>query len=252
MKKNELFIYGFHSIQAALIHNPWRIKNLYLNEKKIEQDDFQNLLKIAQKYSITNQLCHPDFFKKNYENYNHQGVVAMTAPLNLKNRNDLFNKIKNKADDDSMLFIFIPEMSDSHNLGAMIRTAVALGNDGIIVNPNRTPPINHTISKVSSGMVEVAEIYAISNLAQLIDELKKQNFWVYGLDANGKNINEYFKQNLLPKRKILIIGAEEKGISDLIDKKCDEMLSIKMRNEVESLNASVSFGIALNQFTNSN
>ena len=137
--------------------------------------------------------------------------------------------------------LVLDEIADPHNLGAIIRTAEAIGVHGIVLQKDRACAVNDTVHKTSAGAISNMLIARETNLTQVLTFLKKQGLWVFGLELGGSDI---FHTNL--KGPIaLVVGSEGFGIKDLVKKNCDEIISLPMRGQVNSLNASVASGIAL-------
>ena len=139
--------------------------------------------------------------------------------------------------------IMLDHLEDPHNFGAIIRTAEALGVKGIIIPKNRSVSVNDTVMKVSAGTLNYIKICMVSNLVDTIDKLQSANYFIYGTDMNGK---DYLEVDYA-KKTVLVIGNEGDGISDLVRKNCDEIVSIPMVGKVNSLNASVATAIILSK-----
>lgn len=142
----------------------------------------------------------------------------------------------------SLLFIVIlDEIEDPHNLGAIIRTAECAGVHGVIIPKRRSVGLSYTVGKASAGAIEYMRVARVTNIAALIDDLKSKGVWVYGADMNG---TDYQKCNFSGACAI-VIGNEGKGISRLVREKCDVIVSLPMKGQINSLNASVAAGIIM-------
>ena len=170
---------------------------------------------------------------------NHQGVIAACAVHEYSQLSDLFETAKEKGQDP--FFIICDEIEDPHNLGAIIRTAEAAGAHGVIIPKRRSAALSFSVSKASAGALEHMKVVKVSNLAQTIDELKKEGVWIYGAHMDGQ---PWFKSDLTGA-VALVIGSEGSGIGPLIRQKCDVLLSIPMCGKINSLNASVAGGILM-------
>ena len=162
-------------------------------------------------------------------NKNHQGIVVDIYDYEYKELNECFN-------DDFV--VMLDHLEDPHNFGAIIRTCECAGIKHIIIPKDRSVRVNETVIKVSSGAISYVDIIMVSNLSNAIDKLKKENFFVYGADMDGKDYRTYDFSG----KKVLIIG---KGISQIVSENCDEIISIPMKGNINSLNASVSAGILI-------
>ena len=167
---------------------------------------------------------------------NHQGVVVKVIDYEYCNLRDVLEKYKNE---DAVLAI-LDGLEDPHNLGAILRTADATGVNGIIIPKHRSVSLNATVAKVSTGAIEYANVVQVTNLVTTIKELKKNGYWIIGLELDGSV--DYRKQDYSGKIAV-VIGSEGKGISRLVKEECDFCVNIPMYGHVNSLNASVSAAI---------
>jgi len=146
------------------------------------------------------------------------------------------------AEKGSKPFIIIAdEITDPHNLGALIRTAEAAGADGLIIPKRRSAGLNATVFSTSAGAASHLKICREANLADVISRLKKQNIWVYGAEADSE---PYYKQDFTGGIA-LVIGSEGSGLRRLVRENCDVIIAVPMNGKVNSLNASVCGGILM-------
>ncbi len=134
-------------------------------------------------------------------------------------------------------------IEDPHNLGSIIRTADAAGVTGIIIPQRRAVQLTSVVAKTSTGAIEYVPVARVTNLVQAAKQLKKAGFWIFGTDMTGKDYRQWNAQGSIA----LIIGNEGKGISPLLKKQCDELLTIPMVGHVQSLNASVAASLLIYQ-----
>lgn len=169
---------------------------------------------------------------------NYQGVIAIVPPFEYSEIEDIleFAKIKN----EKPFILILDGIEDTHNLGAIIRTAEIAGVHGIIIPKRRAASVNSTVSKVSCGAVQYMKIARVNNISDAINKLKDNGVWVCGTAVDAKSY--YFEQDY--KEPIaIVIGNEGKGMSQLVKKNCDFLVKIPMKGKIQSLNASVSTGI---------
>ena len=171
---------------------------------------------------------------------NHQGVIAIVPPFEYCEINDILEFAKEKNEDPFILIL--DGIEDTHNLGAIIRTAETAGVHGIIIPKRRSASVNSTVSKVACGAVEYMKIARVNNINDSISKLKDAGVWICGTAVNAKDY--YFNQDLKGPLGI-VIGNEGKGMSELVKKNCDFLVKIPVLGKVQSLNASVSTGIIL-------
>lgn len=169
---------------------------------------------------------------------NYQGVIAIVPPFEYCEIEDILNYAKDKEENPFVLIL--DGIEDTHNLGAIIRTAETAGVHGIIIPKRRAASVNSTVSKVSCGAVEYMRIARVNNITDSINKLKEEGLWICGTSISAHKY--YFNQDLTGPLGI-VIGNEGKGMSDLVEKNCDFLVKIPMMGKVESLNASVSTGI---------
>lgn len=224
-----MFVSGRNNVKEILKENIF-IKKAFCQDNFNEQDII-NLLKkknILIEYMEKRKL---DNLVKN----NHQGIILEVDDYKYFMIDDL---IKNK---DNCNIIILDHIEDPHNLGAIVRTAEAIGFDGIILPLNRSVSVNETVMKTSVGTLFNVKICQVTNLVNTIKYLKKNGFWIYGADMNGEN----FSKTKYANKTCLIIGNEGKGLSRIVRDECDFFVSIPMVGKVNSLNASVAAGILM-------
>lgn len=170
----------------------------------------------------------------------HQGVVAMVTDFSYSTIEEILKAAKDKCEDPFV--IILDQVEDTHNLGAIIRTAVCAGAHGVVIPKRRSAIINQTVYKTSAGAVEYMKVAKVTNIGQCLDQLKDQGLWIYGADMEGSE--NYFDSNMTGPIG-LVIGGEDKGITDHIGKKCDVLVKIPMTGKISSLNASTSAAILI-------
>ena len=169
----------------------------------------------------------------------HGGAAASMAAASYSTVEEILNVSEEKG--LPPFIIAADGIQDPHNLGAIIRTAEAAGADGIIITKRRSASLTSTVYKTSAGAASWIKVARVNSLASTLDELKKNNIWVYGAEADGTP----FHKAKLDGGCCLVIGSEGYGLSRLVREKCDQVLSIDMYGHVNSLNASVSAGILI-------
>lgn len=170
---------------------------------------------------------------------NHQGVCASVPAHEYSSVEEILEYAKEK--NEPPFIIICDEIEDSHNLGAIIRTAEACGVHGVIIPKRRNVGLNFVVSKTSCGALEYVKVARVGNLASTIEDLKKRNIWVYCADMDGQ---PWCKTDF-SGGCALVVGSEGKGVGRLIKEKCDVTVSLPMRGQVNSLNASVAAGVIM-------
>ncbi|MGE4454217.1 MAG: 23S rRNA (guanosine(2251)-2'-O)-methyltransferase RlmB [Sphaerochaeta sp.] len=148
---------------------------------------------------------------------------------------------KRLGDDDSALVLVLDEITDPHNLGAILRSADQFAVSLVVIPDRRSAQANSTVVKVSSGAAHYVPMAKVTNINREIEFLKGQGFWVYGAAMDGQAVYK----TTFPKRTVLIMGSEGKGIGQLTQRLCDHMVTIPMSGHIDSLNVSVATGILL-------
>ncbi|MBR5157145.1 MAG: 23S rRNA (guanosine(2251)-2'-O)-methyltransferase RlmB [Clostridia bacterium] len=197
------------------------------------------ILSAAKERKIPVQTVRPQKLAELAETEASQGVIAICAAAQYVSVDDILAKAEEKG--KPPFVIIADEITDPHNLGAIIRTANAAGADGIIIPKNRSAGIGAIAAKTSAGAVSYTPVARVTNLAQTIDSLKERGLWVMGADMDG---DDMYKSNLTGAIA-LVVGSEGKGISRLIKQKCDFMVRIPMFGEINSLNASVAAAVLM-------
>ncbi len=198
----------------------------------------QNLIKDCRKLSVPVRFLPRVDLDRMAGTASHQGVVAVTSS---KQYNDLDDLIAAKRGDHALLVV-LDGIEDPHNLGAILRTADAAGADGVVIPERRAVGITGTVVKSSAGASEHLPVAKVTNIARTLEDLKAQNIWTVGLDERGAQSYESLDYNM---DCAIVLGAEGKGLHDLVARKCDFLVSIPMLGKVPSLNVSVAAGVVL-------
>ena len=170
----------------------------------------------------------------------HQGVIAMVAAHDYASIDDILKKAQDAG--EPPLIVICDELSDPHNLGAIIRTAECAGAHGIIIPKRRSVGLTAVVGKASAGALEYMPVARVSNITAAIDTLKKAGVWIYGTAAEGDTT--LYKADLKSAAAI-VIGNEGEGMSRLVSEHCDFKVSIPMKGSISSLNASAAAAIML-------
>jgi len=230
-------VYGLNPVFEALKARNRRCYKLIIEHGK-NQNRLQSLVKLANENKVQIETVPKTIFQKKYRNHNHQGVVGIFAVIQTLTLEELI-EISFKYSHLPIL-VAIDSIQDPQNLGAIIRSADALGIQGMILPKNRTSTLNETVAKCSSGAIEHLPISATTNLVRGIKKLKEAGFWITGVIPDGSIPCYQYK---FDAPTVLIIGSEEKGIRPLLKKSCDTTLKIPMEGSLGSLNASVAAAV---------
>ncbi len=187
--------------------------------------------------SKLDEICMP--FGHNGRTGNHQGIIAYIPEVEYCELSDILDCAKERG--EAPFIILLDGIEDPHNLGSIIRSAVCAGAHGVVITKRRSASVTATVMKTSAGATEHIRIAKVVNLAGAIDRLKDDDVWVAGADMDGEPMYKADMKGALA----LVIGAEGAGISRLVKEKCDFTVSVPMRGELGSLNASVAAAILM-------
>lgn len=168
----------------------------------------------------------------------HQGVIAFVNAVEFKE----LGEVLQESNQEPPLLILTDGVEDPHNMGAIIRTAECVGATAVLIPKRHNAPINATVAKTSAGAVEQIPLVQVGNVAQTINQLQKQGFWVLGAHMEGDR-TLYEADLTIPT--VLVIGNEGKGISRVVKEACDFLVTIPMYGNLNSLNASVAAAILM-------
>lgn len=169
----------------------------------------------------------------------HQGIAAIAACKEYATLEEVFQLAEERG--EPPFLIICDELEDPHNLGAILRTAEAAGVHGVIVPKRRSAGLTSTVYKTSAGAVEYVPVVRVANIAETLRELKKRSVWIYGMDMVGRPYHEVD----MCGAAALVVGSEGRGMGRLVREQCDVMVSLPMKGQIQSLNASVACGILM-------
>ncbi|HIS87437.1 MAG TPA: 23S rRNA (guanosine(2251)-2'-O)-methyltransferase RlmB [Candidatus Caccenecus avistercoris] len=204
-----------------------KIHKVYLKENFKDKDILNYLKENKIKYEFT-----PEIRLNKMVREHHQGVVIDIDDYEYYKLEDII---------DENFLVCLDHLEDPHNLGAIIRTCECAGIKGIIIPKDRSIRVNETVMKISAGAINNVKIVEVSNLSEILRKLQKNMFFVYTADMDGLD----YRRVDYADKKVLVIGAEGNGVSPIIRKNSDEIISIPMYGKINSLNASVSAAILI-------
>lgn len=241
----EQYVVGRNPV-LELLKTDKQIDKLYVLKGDL-QGSINKILGIARDKNILVQQVDKAKLDSMADGNAHQGVAALVTGYEYSTIDEILNKAKSR--NESPFVVILDGIEDTHNLGAIVRTAECAGAHGIIIPKRRSAMVNQTVYKSSAGAVEHMLIANVNNISNAIDELKEKGLWIYGADMDGKEF--YFNQEI--KGSIaLVIGNEGKGISRLVKEKCDVLVKIPMLGKISSLNASTAASILIYEYVKQN
>ena len=225
-------LYGINPITEAVKASKRKCFRIVIEDGKMNPR-LKALMTLVRSKNILVKSISKGEFKKQYRPYIHQGIIGYFSTKKTLELHELIANALEKSADP--ILVISDGIQDPHNLGAIIRSAAAMGIQGMILPKHRGAPLNETVAKCSSGAIEKLPITCVPNLSNAIEELKKSGFWIVGIDPEGTTSCYDFKFEM---PVALLIGNEGKGIRPLLKKNCDFTLSIPMASSMNSLNAS--------------
>ena len=204
--------------------------------EKNPQGSLNKIFAEARKNNVRVQFVDKRVLDKESEDKRHQGVIAFTTDFKYASLDDILGANGEKGG----LIIVCDGIEDVHNLGSIIRVAECAGANGVIIPSNNSASVTEAVIRISAGAAQHMPVVKVNSINRAIDELKKSNYWLYALEADGKNI--YGAD--LSGNVALVIGGEDSGVKRLTREKCDFTISLPLKGKVNSLNASVALGIA--------
>lgn len=203
--------------------------------EKNPQGSLNKIFAEARKSGVRVQFVDKRALDKESEDKRHQGVIAFTTDFKYASLDDIVGSTEKNG-----LIILCDGIEDVHNLGSVIRVAECAGANGVIIPSNNSASVTEAVIRISAGAAQHIPVAKVNSINRAIDELKKANYWLYALEADGKSIYEAD----LSGNVALVIGGEDSGVRRLTREKCDFTLSLPLKGKVNSLNASVALGIA--------
>ena len=208
--------------------------------KGSKEGPLSEILALAKEQGVLLQTMERENIESIARGLRHQGVLAYVAPVEYVPLEEILKRAEQKGEPPFLLLL--DELEDPHNLGALLRTADAMGVHGILLPKRRSVPLNATVAKTSAGAIEYVPVARIGNIAATLKELKEKGFWVAGADMEGRQM--CYEADLTGPL-VLVIGGEGKGMGRLVKETCDFLVKIPMVGNINSLNASVAGSILM-------
>ncbi len=236
-QSNDEFVIGRHPVKEAL-KSDREINKLFVQEGQSGRP-IDEIIQLANKRKIVVSFVPKSKLDTLSDHQNHQGVVLSSSPVEYATIDELFEVAESR--NERPFFVMLDGIEDPHNLGSILRTADATGVHGVIIPERRSANLTSTVSKASAGAIEHVKVARVTNLSQTIQELKDRGLWIFGTDMNGTDYRDWNTDSAI----CLVMGNEGKGISRLVKENVDELITIPMTGNMQSLNASVAAGILM-------
>jgi 23S rRNA (guanosine2251-2'-O)-methyltransferase len=230
----ERYIHGLHPVREWLRTQPKHIQVVYCDASAAERTAAVRQQAAAAEVPV--RWCPEQTLAEMANSGRHQGVVAKCEPFPYQTLATVFA-------DTPRLVVVADHLQDPHNLGALLRTAAAVGVGAIVIPKDGSVPVTATVESAAAGAAALLPVCRVTNVGRSLAELKRAGYWIVGLAPHcGRNLFEFDP----PERVVMVLGGES-GIRPLVAEQCDFLVSIPMEGRVESLNASVAAAVVLYQ-----
>ena len=233
-------LYGLHSVEEALKAGRRRIDHILVARER-QDDRLQRLIAQCRQFGVRARTESREQLTAVAKTSAHQGIVAFVRPQEFLSIEDLFTPDLAKPS-APRLILALDGVEDPQNLGALLRVADGAGVDGVILTVRRSAPLSAAAVKASAGAAEHLRIARVVNLVRALEEMKRQNLWIVGLDERGATDYDRFD---LTGNLVIVLGREGAGLHDLVRRTCDHLLRIPMAGGVSSLNVSAAGAVVL-------
>jgi 23S rRNA (guanosine2251-2'-O)-methyltransferase len=226
-----VWLYGRHPVLAALANPERRIERLLATKDVAERH--------AAEFSgkSVHVVAREEMAQRLPAGAVHQGLAALVTPL----EDAVLEDVLARCGDDALI-LALDQVTDPHNVGAILRSAAAFGAAGLVVTERHAPADTGVLAKAASGGLELVPLVRAVNLARMLEQLKEASFWLYGLDERGDTALGTLD---LGGRVCIVLGAEGEGLRRLTSEKCDRLVTIPTQAPLASLNVSNAASIAL-------
>jgi len=244
VRMSEDLLWGTHPVFEALEKEAGRFSEIIL-QKERRGAKIEEIIRLARDLKV--KISFVDSIRlvgEGASQVRHQGIVARISEAVFIALEDLIKKVTDlKKNGIAPRLIVCDSLQDPHNLGAIIRSALASGANGVVVTRERSAPIGGTVAKASAGAVSHIDICQVTNLTTTLKMLKEAGFWVFGAVKERDAQSLYHADLTVPA--CLVVGSEGKGIRPLVKRECDVLISIPMVGSLDSLNSSVAAAVIL-------
>lgn len=234
-------LWGINVVWEALQQNAGGLSEIFIQQGKAGPR-IQQIIDTAKERSITVRFVDANRMRVP-RHCRHQGVVARQTEARLVSLDALLESLDGKGELEAPKLLVLDTIQDPHNLGSILRSALAAGFSHVIMTRDRSVPVTGTVARTSAGAVAHLHISQVVNLAETLRILKERGFWIFGAVAESDAASLYSTDFSGPI--CLVIGSEGKGIRPLVKKQCDFLVTIPMRASFNSLNASVAAAIIM-------
>ena len=241
--EEEDLLWGIHPVLEAMQHHPRRLSEILIQRGKAGTK-YQEIIDLARVHQV--RLRFVEAARLGVPGHcPHQGVVARQAAVQLLALPDLLASAQDAAEEKKSLprLLVLDSLQDPRNLGAILRSALAAGFTSVLLTRERSAPLSGTVARTSAGAIHQLRIGQVVNLAEALKEIRQRGYWVFGAVLDPAAVPLYAADLRVPL--CLVIGSEGKGIRPLVQKQCDQLITIPMEGDFDSLNVSVAAAIIM-------
>ncbi|MDD9331630.1 MAG: 23S rRNA (guanosine(2251)-2'-O)-methyltransferase RlmB [Wolbachia sp.] len=233
------WLYGKHTCISALKNKNRRCIELLVTKNSYKECE-KEIKKCIKDRDIKAKIVENKIFNDILpKDANHQGISLKVAPIS---NNLSIEEIAGRSTNSSTIVI-LDQVTDTHNIGSILRTSACFDVDALILPSNHSPNENASIAKAASGALDVVPLIHVINIVNTVKYLKKVGYWCYGFDCNA--VEDIHEVESFDQKRVVIFGSEEKGMRRLVKENCDHLLKIPMLNTINSLNVSNAAAIGL-------
>ncbi|MHB8808470.1 MAG: 23S rRNA (guanosine(2251)-2'-O)-methyltransferase RlmB [Desulfobulbaceae bacterium] len=239
----EDLLWGIHPVLEAMQHHPRRLSEILMQRGRAGTK-YQEIIDLARVHSVRLRFVEADRLGVP-GHCPHQGVVARQAAVRLQTLPDLLAGARDAAEAKSCLprLLVLDSIQDPRNLGAILRSALAAGFTSVLLTRERSAPLSGTVARTSAGAINQLQIGQVVNLAEALKAIREQGYWIFGAVLDPAAASVYAADLRVPL--CLVIGSEGKGIRPLVRKQCDQLITIPMQGNFDSLNVSVAAAVIM-------
>lgn len=236
-------LFGFHAVREAWLNPERDVQALYLTPQS--KNGFESVMKEARAKGLNrpspNEVDKNEMDKLCPPGAVHQGLALLCKDLPETDLQDLI--ITSKTQERTLL-VMLDQVTDPHNVGAIMRSACAFGIAGIVMQKKHAPDLKGVLAKTASGAAEHVPVAYETNLSRALEALQQEGFFSYGLDERGRQTIDQLANSTPPEKMVLVLGAEGPGIRKLVKEHCDELVRLPMEGPIPSLNVSNAAAVA--------
>jgi 23S rRNA (guanosine2251-2'-O)-methyltransferase len=238
---NTEFLYGRRPVLESLRARRRTFRRMIVADKVEQSGIMQDILEAASLNHVKTEMAHRRDLDSMAQNANHQGVILEAGPYPYVSLEQLLLTASQR--EEPPLLLLLDLLQDVHNVGALMRTAEAVGVHGVVIQERRAAGVTPAVVSASAGAVEHLNVAQVTNFVRAMERLKESDVWLAGLDYQ-KSARRYDQANLRGALGI-VVGSEGKGLRRLVRETCDFLIYLPMQGQIESLNATVAGSVAL-------